>query len=71
MIKEVLDVMTGLVRDGMNMLCVTHEMSFPREVADEVVFMDQGSIVERAEPEAFFSSPQPQRAREFLNTLLH
>lgn len=71
MIKEVLDVMSGLAPDGMTMLCVTHKMSFAREVADEVVFIDQRSIVERAAPEAFFSRPEHLRAREFLNTLLH
>lgn len=58
MIEEALDVMTGLASDGMAMLCVTHDMSFAREVADKVVFMNQGSIVERAEPEAFFSKPE-------------
>ncbi|TYR36747.1 amino acid ABC transporter ATP-binding protein [Mesorhizobium microcysteis] len=71
MIKEVLDVITGLAKDGMTMLCVTHEMGFAREVADEVVFMDHGSIVEKAPPDQFFSQPCHPRAREFLNTLLH
>ena len=71
MIKEVLDVMTALAHDGMTMICVTHEMGFAREVADEVVFMDQGSIVEQASPATFFSTPSHPRARSFLNTLLH
>jgi ABC-type polar amino acid transport system ATPase subunit len=71
MIKEVLDVMTGLAREGMTMICVTHEMGFAREVADEVVFMDQGAIVEQAAPATFFSTPSHPRAQSFLNTLLH
>jgi general L-amino acid transport system ATP-binding protein len=71
MVKEVLDVMTGLAHEGMTMICVTHEMGFAREVADQVVFMDQGSIVEQASPVAFFSTPNHPRARSFLNTLLH
>jgi ABC-type polar amino acid transport system ATPase subunit len=71
MIKEVLDVMTSLAEEGMTMICVTHEMGFAREVADEVIFMDQGSIVERATPNVFFSNPSHPRARDFLNTLLH
>ncbi|WP_018431293.1 amino acid ABC transporter ATP-binding protein [Hoeflea sp. 108] len=71
MVKEVLDVMTGLAHEGMTMICVTHEMGFAREVADQVVFMDQGSIVEQGEPTAFFSTPNHPRARSFLNTLLH
>ncbi|CAN7489325.1 amino acid ABC transporter ATP-binding protein [Aminobacter sp. LjRoot7] len=71
MVKEVLDVMTGLAHEGMTMICVTHEMGFAREVADQVVFMDQGSIVEQASPGAFFSTPNHPRARSFLNTLLH
>lgn len=71
MIKEVLDVISALAHDGMTMLCVTHEMGFAREVADEVIFMDHGRIVERAAPETFFTKPRHVRAREFLNTLLH
>ncbi len=58
MIKEVLDVMTELADSGMTMLCVTHEMSFARRVADTLVFMDQGCLIEQAPPEAFFTSPQ-------------
>lgn len=71
--KEVLDVMTGLARDGMTMLCVTHEMSFAREVADEVVFMDQGSIVERAATDAFFLEPTMSsrtRVLEYIAALM-
>lgn len=70
MIKEVLDVMTDLARDGMTMLCVTHEMAFARTVADRVIFMDAGCIVEQAPPETFFSAPSHPRARQFLSQLL-
>jgi general L-amino acid transport system ATP-binding protein len=70
MIKEVLDVMTDLAGDGMTMVCVTHEMGFARKVADKVVFMDQGSIVETAAPAAFFSNPQNERAKAFLDKIL-
>jgi ABC-type polar amino acid transport system ATPase subunit len=70
MIKEVLDVMVGLARDGMTMVCVTHEMGFAREVADRVVFMDHGEIVEAAPPAKFFSQPQTDRARQFLGQIL-
>jgi ABC-type polar amino acid transport system ATPase subunit len=70
MIKEVLDVMTILAREGMTMICVTHEMGFAREVADQIVFMDQGAIVEKALPATFFSRPSHPRARSFLDTLL-
>lgn len=69
MIGEVLDVMTGLAREGMTMLVVTHEMNFARRVASRVIFMDGGSIVEENTPDAFFSSPQTQRARDFLNSI--
>ncbi|WP_315806781.1 MULTISPECIES: amino acid ABC transporter ATP-binding protein [unclassified Bradyrhizobium] len=71
MIKEVLDVMTGLAREGMTMLCVTHEMGFAREVADRVVFMDAGVIVEEGDPREFFSAPKHERSRKFLSQLLH
>ena len=71
MIKEVLDVMIALARNGMTMLCVTHEMGFAREVADQVVFMDEGRIVEQASPKAFFGSTAHPRARMFLETILH
>jgi len=69
MINAVLDVMTALARDGMTMMCVTHEMNFAREVADRVWFMDAGRILEKAEPAAFFSSPQHPRAQRFLSDL--
>ena len=71
MISEVLDVMTDLASEGMTMLCVTHEMGFARKVADRVIFMDQGQIVEENNPEAFFSDPKSPRTREFLNQLIH
>ena len=70
MINEVLDVMTGLARDGMTMIVVTHEMGFARRAADRVIFMDDGRIVEQASPEAFFTSPQSDRARDFLSKIL-
>ncbi|MBB6308590.1 amino acid ABC transporter ATP-binding protein [Xanthobacter tagetidis] len=71
MIKEVLEVMTGLAREGMTMLCVTHEMGFAREVADRIVFMDAGAIVEEAPPEEFFGAAKHERSRKFLSQLLH
>ncbi|MDR3517299.1 MAG: amino acid ABC transporter ATP-binding protein [Azospirillaceae bacterium] len=71
MVKEVLDVMTSLASDGMTMLCVTHEMGFARSVADRVIFMDRGEIVEEDTPDAFFSRPATPRARQFLDQLLH
>jgi glutamate transport system ATP-binding protein len=70
MVNEVLDVMTQLARDGMTMLVVTHEMGFARRVAHRVVFMDTGQIVEEALPEAFFTNPQTERARDFLGKIL-
>ena len=70
MIKEVLDVMIELAREGMTMLVVTHEMGFAKTVADRVVFMDQGEIVETASPQAFFDSPQTERAKLFLSQIL-
>ncbi|MEN6543162.1 amino acid ABC transporter ATP-binding protein [Parvibaculum sp.] len=70
MIKEVLDVMVGLANDGMTMICVTHEMGFAREVADRVVFMDQGEIVEEAPPAEFFSAPKSERTKAFLAQIL-
>jgi ABC-type polar amino acid transport system ATPase subunit len=70
MIKEVLDVMTELADSGMTMLCVTHEMSFARRVADTLVFMDQGCLIEQAPPEAFFTSPQSTRTQAFLAQIL-
>jgi putative glutamine transport system ATP-binding protein len=70
MIGEVLDVMKSLVHEGMTMVVVTHEMGFAREVADRVVFMDQGQILEEAPPDSFFSNPQEERAQLFLSRLL-
>jgi general L-amino acid transport system ATP-binding protein len=70
MIKEVLDVMVELARSGMTMLVVTHEMGFARSVADRVVFMDQGEIVEEAPPEEFFNNPRSPRTRMFLSQLI-
>lgn len=71
MISEVLRVMRDLAKGGMTMLVVTHEMGFAREVADEVVFMDKGKIVERAETKQFFQNPRAPRAQEFLDRILH
>jgi len=71
MIKEVLDVMVGLAEEGMTMLCVTHEMGFARQVANRVIFMDAGQIVEQNTPEAFFTKPQHERTKLFLSQILH
>ena len=71
MINEVLGVMTDLARDGMTMLVITHEMGFARRAANRVVFMDDGAIVESAEPALFFESPQSERAKDFLGKILH
>lgn len=71
MVKEVLDTMIDLARDGMTMICVTHEMGFARAVADRVIFMDAGRIVESAPPEEFFGNPRNARTREFLAQILH
>lgn len=70
MINEVLDVMRQLAREGMTMVCVTHEMGFAREVADRVIFMDQGLLVEENTPDAFFNNPRHERSREFLSKIL-
>ena len=70
MIKEVLDVMIELAREGITMLCVTHEMGFAKAVADRVIFMDQGQIVEQNNPHDFFSHPQHARSRDFLSKIL-
>ncbi|MGF1552471.1 MAG: amino acid ABC transporter ATP-binding protein [Paracoccaceae bacterium] len=70
MIKEVLDTMIDLAREGMTMLVVTHEMGFARSVANRVIFMDQGQIVEQNEPEAFFNDPQNERTKLFLSQIL-
>jgi ABC-type polar amino acid transport system ATPase subunit len=71
MIGEVLDVMIDLAQSGMTMICVTHEMSFARRVADRVVFVDHGRIVETASPEEFFQSPKTDRAKAFIKQVLH
>ena len=71
MIKEVLDVMVGLAMEGMTMICVTHEMGFARQVANRVIFMDGGQIIEQAEPETFFTNPQHERTKLFLSQILH
>lgn len=71
MVKEVLDTMVALANDGMTMVCVTHEMGFARQVADRVIFMDQGRIVEEGEPDEFFAHPKTDRASLFLSQLLH
>ncbi|MCC2103222.1 MAG: amino acid ABC transporter ATP-binding protein, partial [Hyphomicrobiales bacterium] len=71
MVKEVLDTMVSLADEGMTMLCVTHEMGFARQVADRVIFMDQGEIVEMNTPDAFFSNPQHERTQLFLSQILH
>ena len=70
MITEVLDVMIGLAEHGMTMICVTHEMGFAKAVADRVIFMDQGQIVEEAAPEAFFNNPKSERTKDFLSKIL-
>jgi len=70
MINEVLEVMTDLARDGMTMMCVTHEMGFARRVAHRVIFMDEGQIIEQNEPEAFFAAPRSERTRQFLSKIL-
>jgi ABC-type polar amino acid transport system ATPase subunit len=70
MINEVLDVMTTLARDGMTMMCVTHEMGFARRVAHRVVFMDEGQVVEEGKPEEFFAAPKSDRGRQFLSKIL-
>jgi len=70
MIKEVLDVMTELAEQGITMLCVTHEMGFAKAVADRVIFMDQGQIVEQNSPSEFFNNPRSERSRDFLSKIL-
>ncbi|WP_092156697.1 amino acid ABC transporter ATP-binding protein [Bosea sp. CRIB-10] len=70
MVKEVLDTMVGLAEDGMTMICVTHEMGFARQVADRVIFMASGAIVEEAAPQEFFSNPRHERTRKFLGEIL-
>ena len=70
-IGEVLEVMEGLAREGMTMICVTHEMGFARKVADTMIFMDRGEIVEQAPPQVFFDNPQNERTKLFLGQILH
>jgi general L-amino acid transport system ATP-binding protein len=70
MIKEVLDTMIDLAKEGMTMLCVTHEMGFAQAVADRVIFMDQGQIVEQNDPKTFFTQPQSERTKLFLSQIL-
>jgi len=70
MIKEVLDVMIELAGQGITMVCVTHEMGFAKAVADRVIFMDEGQIVEQNTPDAFFNNPQSERSRDFLSKIL-
>ena len=70
MVNEVLDVMVKLAREGMTMLCVTHEMGFARKVADKVVFMADGQILEQASPDEFFEHPKTERAKDFLSKIL-
>ena len=71
MVGEVLKVMKDLALSGMTMMCVTHEMGFAREVADRVIFVDHGCVVENADPETFFIKPQTERARQFLQQVMH
>ncbi len=71
MIKEVLDVMIGLANSGMTMLCVTHEMGFARSVADRIIFMDKGEIVEQGPPKTFFADPREERTKQFLAQILN
>ena len=71
MVKEVLEVMISLAETGMTMLCVTHEMGFARQVANRVIFMDQGQIIEQNEPEEFFLNPRHERTKLFLSQILH
>jgi len=71
LVREVLETMESLAGDGMTMVCVTHEMGFARQVADRVVFMDEGRVVEVAPPEAFFTEPREERTRRFLRQILH
>lgn len=70
MIGEVLDVMVSLAQEGMTMVCVTHEMGFAREVADRVIFMDQGAILEQGSPDQLFNHPKNPRLQQFLNQIL-
>jgi polar amino acid transport system ATP-binding protein len=71
MVGEVLQVMKGLASEGMTMMCVTHEMNFAKEVADEIWFMDQGVLLEKSKPDVFFSNPKSPRAKKFLSDLIN
>ena len=71
MVQEVLDVMIGLSKENITMVCVTHEMGFARQVADRVIFMDDGNIVEEGTPEHFFTNPENERTKAFLGKILH
>ncbi len=70
MVKEVLDVMITLAAEGMTMICVTHEMNFAKEVADRIIFMDEGKIIEDSSPDIFFTNPKEERTKEFLSQIL-
>lgn len=70
MVSEVLETMTSLARDGMTMVCVTHEMAFARAVADRVIFMNAGQIIEQGKPEEFFKNPRHERTKLFLSQIL-
>ena len=70
MIKEVLDVMVNLAKQGMTMIVVTHEMGFAKEVADQMIFMDEGMIVEKADTKKFFANPKSERTKLFLSQIL-
>ena len=71
MVREVLDTMVELAKEGSTMICVTHEMNFARQVADRIIFMDRGAIIESGAPDSFFANPQSDRAREFLAQILN
>ena len=71
MIKEVLDTMVSLAKDGMSMVCVTHELSFARRVAHRIIFMDEGQIIEDQSPEDFFAQPKSDRAKLFIGQILN
>lgn len=71
MVKEVLDTMVSLAEEGMTMICVTHEMGFARQVADSIVFMDHGRVLEQTSPDEFFNNPRDERAQKFLSQILH
>ena len=70
MVKEVLDVMVDLAKENITMVCVTHEMGFARQVADRVIFMDDGQIIEEGKPNEFFDHPQTERAKQFLSKIM-